>query len=177
MNSKNNRVNHDFQIAYFLAGSCHTPDAAYALLCDLRDDRAMALEASNGRSWWRFWRKPGPVAADVQARCIAAAKAELDTINKCIDRLQPLRKYSNLTDAEAHEACQAEEWKLELIFRAENFLLNGGVIPADHFAAMRQHPAFKDEILPAIEGMKLGNGYYISTRSFDPQLLLEHHHD
>mgnify|MGYP003348563100 CR=1 FL=1 len=41
--AKNNRMNTDFGIAFFIAGSCHTPDGAYAQLLDLKEDRAMAL--------------------------------------------------------------------------------------------------------------------------------------
>ncbi|MEM0174124.1 MAG: hypothetical protein QXI16_06445, partial [Sulfolobaceae archaeon] len=43
-----------------------------------------------------------------------------------------------------------EEWKWELLSRAENFLLSQGMIPPDHFDTMRHHPAFKTEILPVI---------------------------
>ena len=45
MHYKTNRQNHDFQIAYFLAGSCQTADAAYSLLCDLAEDRSNALKS------------------------------------------------------------------------------------------------------------------------------------
>jgi len=44
MHYSTNRVNHDFQIAYFVAGSCHTPDAAFAILCDLKEDRNNSIK-------------------------------------------------------------------------------------------------------------------------------------
>ena len=44
MISKNHRQNHDFQILYFLIGSCHTPDAAYALCQELREERYACIE-------------------------------------------------------------------------------------------------------------------------------------
>ena len=53
MIAMNNRRNHNFQIEHFIAGSCHTPDAAYSILCDLREDRRDALaqvEASKLRT-------------------------------------------------------------------------------------------------------------------------------
>lgn len=177
MNYKTNRVNHDFQIAYFLAGSCHTPDGAYALLCDLREDRQNALsmvKASKLRQQAKrlkaekFLVMPvemtDPVSrleaeadlAEISAfietelRNIAAAEAELATIQKCMDVLEPMRKYAHLELAQAHEAAQFEEWKLELMHRAENHLLTTGMIPTDQFATMRMHPAFVTDILPVI---------------------------
>lgn len=173
MHSKNNRVNKNFQIVYFLAGSCHTPDGVYSLLKDLQEDREMALaqlESSELRKQakilkaQRMIESEDPVIvlegqADLaeiknnekfSERNIKAAHEELDFINKCIDKIQPHRRFKNLPDPEAHEAAQFDEWKLELIDRAENYLLTTGTIPTDHFSTMRQHPAFATEILPAI---------------------------
>lgn len=173
MNSKTNRQNHDFQIAYFLAGSCHTPDGAYALLCDLRDDRDLALKlvlagqlrTQAKRIRAEIKRDSGDNAeildgladlaeidafAELEAKNIAAAQAELVFIDKCIEKVQPLRKFAHLPDPEAHEAAQHDEWKLELIHRAQNFMLTTGSIPSDDFAHMRMHPAFVSDIAPAI---------------------------
>ena len=176
MHSKNNRQNHDFQIAYFLAGSCHTPDAAYALLQDQRDDRDVAIknvEASQLRSEAkkvkaRAMIKSSDLATQLEGKAdiaeieafsilekknIAAAKAELAFIDKCITAIHPHRKFRHLPDPEAHEACQQEEWKLELINRAENFMLTTGSIPPDEFNHMRMHPEFKTVIAPAIQSI------------------------
>jgi hypothetical protein len=178
MSSKNNRLNHDFQIAYFLAGSCHTPDAAYSLLKDLQEEREMALaqiEGSELRAKAKILRAEKMIQSDDPAtvlegqaeladmknnehflrKNIEAAKRELNFIQKCIDRLYPYRKYSHLPDEEAHEAIQMEEWKLELINRAENNLLASGQISSDLLQTMRQHPQFQSDILPAIENIKL----------------------
>jgi hypothetical protein len=104
-------------------------------------------------------------------RNIEAAKKELEFINKCIDKLQPYRQFAHLPDPEAHEASQFEEWKLELISRAENHLLTVGHIPTDHFVTMRQHPAFTDEILPAIDTIRktieLGDPLPVAINSLD----------
>ena len=177
MHAKNNRVNKNFQIAYFLAGSCHTPDGAYSLLKDLQEDREMALsqlEASELRQKAKILRanrmidsgEPDLVLegqADLSEiengekfakRNIAAAYEELDFINKCIEKIQPHRRFKDLPDPEAHEAAQYDEWKMELISRAENSLLTTGNIPTEHFFTMRMHPAFIDEILPAIEKIR-----------------------
>lgn len=177
MHSKNHRQNHNFQILHFLVGACHTADAAYALLCDLREERQAAsenyhvsqlrdeakelkakelldgenptdkLEARADLLELENGRKTGKVLFD-------AAIAEIAYIDDCIAKIQPLRKYAHLSDAEAHEACQQEEWKLELIERAENYLATVNHIPTDHFATMRMHPEFKRAILPRIMEMQ-----------------------
>lgn len=174
---KTHRQNHDFQIAHFLAGSCHTPDGAYALLCDLKEDRQAAIKhyevsmlrtrAKQARLEEKLTCASGAdlleVQADIQelinseetgAVLFDAAKDELAFILDCIDRLQPYRKYKDMTDHQAHEAAQQEEWKLELICRAENYMITGGTIPADHFATMRMHPEFAQHILPKIAEIK-----------------------
>lgn len=148
-----NRRNSDFQIAYLLAGKCHTADAAYAMLCNLREERELALyEAEKVAD--KFARRDD-VEARMFKRNLDAGVKELETINKCIERVQPLRKYSHLPDDEAHEACQREEWKLEFIARAENSLLSVGYLQPDQLAAMRSHPDFMSEIYPAIEHSKM----------------------
>lgn len=177
MHAKNNRLNKDFQIAYFIAGSCHTADGAYSILKDLQEDREMALsllEANKLREQAKVLQGKRMMESDEEEiqlegkailseiengqkfakRNIEAAKRELEFINKCIDKIQPHRLYSDLPDHEAHEAIQYEEWKMELISRAENNLLTTGTIPTDQFQTMRQHPAFISEILPAINDIK-----------------------
>lgn len=174
MLTKLNRNNTNFQIAYFIAGSCHTPDAAYIALVSQRQDRERALaqvevgkirEQIQRLQAERLIASPDPIEQlegqanllqleiDLanQQTLIEAAEAELDFINQCIEKIQPLRKYAHLSDAEALEASQAEEWAHELRYRAENFLLTQGTIPSDHFATMRQHPAFETYLLPGIE--------------------------
>jgi hypothetical protein len=175
MNTKNHRQNHNFQIAYFLAGSCHTADGAYALLCDLKEDRQTAID---GYSVSQLRGEAKEIRANKLLISIddaekkegkadllelennkktgkilyQAALDELDFIDKCIEVIQPLRLYKGLSDPEAHEASQHEEWKLELIRRAENSMLtSGGQIPSDLFDTMRMHPAFQKEIAPRLE--------------------------
>lgn len=175
MNSKNNRVNHDFQIVHFLAGSCHTADGAYALLCDLRDDRADALalhEAVKLRQDAKLLRArrqaeqaadeadrmdaqadlaEATAAAGTLAKNLAGAAAELATLERCLAQLQPLRRFAHLSDAQAHEAAQLDEWRLELLHRAENHLLTQGTLAPDLLATMRMHPQFAGELLPQLE--------------------------
>jgi hypothetical protein len=174
MHYKTNRLNHDFQIAYFIAGACQTPDAAYSILCDLKEDRSNAIKsykAGQLREQAKILRAKRLIAsgdeisrlegeadiAEVEALSETskanynAAVAELATINKCIDAVQPYRKFAHLPDIEAHEAAQQEEWKLQLIHTAENYLITSGSIPADHFSTMRMHPEFASEIMPALD--------------------------
>jgi len=170
---KIHRRNHDFQIAYFLAGSCHTPDGAYAMLQGLKEERVAALNEYDV-SLLRIKRKKikaknlmlGTEIDKLKAQEIElsleqniktskvlfeAAKDELKFIEKCIKIVNPLRKYKHLPDSEAYEQGQKEEWKYELIRRAENSILTTGMIPTDHYATMRLHPSFKTEIMPRID--------------------------
>lgn len=173
MHSKNNRQNHDFQIAYFLAGSCKTPDAAYALLADQRDDRDVALKnfkASELKQRAKIIRAERKLESDdeaerlegeaeleeikafeeLTAKNVAAAKAELAFIDRCLAAIEPHRKFKHLPLPEANEACQREEWMLEFIERAENQLLTTNTISHDDYAHMRRHPDFETQIAPSI---------------------------
>jgi len=204
MISKNNRVNSNFQIAYFLTGSCFTADGAYSLLCDLKEGREMALnevEANacqkksdilriesiindkNSKEWEILKAKAELLRIeaneDLNTKNLIAAQKEIEFINKCIEKIQPLRKFSHLPDDESHQAIQQEEWKFELLNRAENYMLTSGTIPTDHFSAMRQHPEFKSYIAPQIAQMKtameqqtLGVLTLPNTNNFELEKLL-----
>jgi hypothetical protein len=171
---KYNRTNTNFQIAYFIAGSCHTPDAAYIALLALRTERAQALAAVQvtllRRQAVQLRAERQLESADPadqlegqaqlleiahsqeqEQQLIAAAESELAFIDLCIERVQPLRLYAHMSDADAAEACQQAEWLAELQRRAENYLMTQGTIPADQFDAMRQHPDFASVLLPHIE--------------------------
>ena len=175
MITKNHKKNTNFQIVYFLIGSCSTPDGAYSLLCDLKEERQGALDAyevtklKNEAKKLRAEKLLKGNEADVldgKAELLElkqsektskglyeSAKNELDFIDKCLAVIEPVRMFSNLPEIEAHEAAQFEEWKGELIRRAENSMLTTGGIPTDQFNTMRMHPAFKTEILPRINEM------------------------
>jgi hypothetical protein len=169
-----NHTNSNFQIAYFLVGSCFTPDAAIALLSNLKEGREMALaqvKSSELREKAKIIRANKMLSSsdeavqlegeadlaeieankEISLKNINAAKLELDFINVCINHVKPHCKFNHLSQDEAAQAAQQEEWKLELIHRAENYLLTGSAIPADHFATMRMHPEFESSILPAVK--------------------------
>ena len=173
MHSATHRMNHDFQLRYFLAGSCHTPDAAWTLLYAQKIDMESKLKTSKSQSIDRkikeleaeklcqsqdeLTRLQGEkILAELEASQyifdmnIEGAEKELETIIDLMDELEPLCKYSHLPILERNETCWREEWCLELIRRAENNILAYGTIPPDQLETMRQHPDFKDLIAPKI---------------------------
>lgn len=175
MHAKTGRLNSDFQIAHFLVGSCHTADGAYALLCDLRDERQQAIAAYHvgckrntarliAASRWSFLKSTRlERQADTEELQNAVAQSaalyqialtELAFIELCAAKLQPYRQYGHLSDQLAHQAAQEEEWVQELIRRGENSLLASGGIPSDQFSAMRLHPQFAAKILPALDNVR-----------------------
>ena len=177
MHATNNRTNHDFQILHFLVGSCFTTDGAYALLRDLEEhaisclsqlkteelklkqfnlkiQRLMDSDDEMDHLQAEILKIEHEEGKDTREKCINGAIKELDFLQLCLERIEPHRKFAHLPDDEAHEATQRDEWKFELIHRAENCLLTTGAIATDHFSAMRMHPDFVTEILPAIENTK-----------------------
>ena len=173
MHSASHRLNHDFQLRHFLAGSCHTPDAAWTLLYSQKidmesklktakaqaiDRRIKALEAENLlASSDPIMRLQGEkIQAELEASQyifdmnVEGAEKELETIVALMEELEPLCQYAHLPILERNEACWREEWCLELIRRAENNLLAYGTIPPDQLETMRQHPDFKERIVPKI---------------------------
>lgn len=167
--------NSNFQIAHFLAGKCHTIDGAYKMLRELREDRDVAIrtaESSNLRVEAKKLRAEAVLSNGATAVEKLEARADLseieasadqcksvyeqglrerDFIDACIAKVEPLRKYRHLPEHEAHQACQQDEWKLELIHRAETFLMANGSIPQDQLSTMMAHPDFKSEIAPRID--------------------------
>ena len=178
MISKNHRQNHDFQIVNFLIGSCHTPDAAYALCQDLREERFNAIEnykVSKIKEKAKILRAQRLLASEDEADKLDGeaelleisnnaktgevlyntACKELVFIDDCIAKLRPNCKYKDLPDDEACQAMQPLEWEGELIRRAENCLLSQALgIPADQLDTMRMHPSFSTTILPTIVAIK-----------------------
>lgn len=175
MYSATHRLNHDFQLQYFMANHCHTPDAAYALLYAQKVDMESKVKHGEAQKLRRqiARAKAQAVLEDAYASEIdkmearadlleqessdytwemnfEGAKQELATIERLMAELEPLRKYAHLPILEANEACQREELLHELKCRAENFLMTQGTIPADQLDTMRCHPDFRQEILPHI---------------------------
>jgi hypothetical protein len=187
MNSKPHRQNSDFQLKYFLAGSCHTPDGAYVLLYGQKVDMAGKLAHADSQVKRRLAKiakaqhiMDNPrslphevleaeadkleVEADIPTWELnfKAAQQELATIERLMAELKPQCKYWDDDILVMSEAMQVDEWRGELMRRAENFMLTAGTIPHDHFDTMRMHPQFKSHLVPHI--MQLQNKIEDATK-------------
>lgn len=193
--SKPHRQNSGFQLRYFLAGDCSTPDGAYVLMYGQLIDMQGKLrhaEAQLKRRQAKLAKaqyvidNPNEFKAyevlDAEADKLeveadiptwdmnwSAAKQELADIEALMLELKPRCKYAHLDILEMSEACQEEEWLGELKRRAENFLLTAGTIPHDHFQVMRTHPRFKTDIVPHIQVINkaLANANALSMKGQD----------
>lgn len=171
--AKPHRLNSDFHIEHFLAGNRKTPDGKYALLYSMKIDIEHKIAVSESQRLEReanieeqeylistaqhAWEKKRAQAEIAKLNAaiptwemnVKGAQAELATIQKLMDELEPQRKYADLPLLDAFEASQQEEWKLELIERSENQMLSRTIgIDWDVLEAMRSHPEFKTEMLP-----------------------------
>jgi len=176
MNSKPHRTNSDFQLKYFLAGSCSTVDGAWTLLYGQKIDMESKIRYAKIAELRRSAKQNAAMeilnatgateAAKLNAEAdiqevdneritselnLKAAICELECIIKLMAELEPHRKYGHLPLLEANEACQREEWLGELKMRAENFLLCQGSIPHDQLSTMRSHPDFETVLVPYIK--------------------------
>lgn len=179
MHWKNSR----FQVVYFLVGKKHTPDEAYRLLQELKEERVTAyanVKASDLRTRAKVLKaqriidspESDEVAvleaqadiAEVDAfkdqgqACIDEAQREIEFLDMLIAKIEPHRKYAGYADHEAYQLTQQEEWKYELMTRVENYLATSGQIPADHYASMRNHPEFETAIAPYIQRVMVAIG-------------------
>ncbi len=163
--------NSNFQTENFIAGRCHTADEAYRVLLQQLEDRNMAIATAHRcHVRWRKWvmrDAPGLARAllrwarlvrgdaldENSVACYEEALREAAHLRELISQLEPQRKFRHLPPWEAHQAAQREEWKLELMWRAENFIASQGTIPHDHLATMRMHPDFESEIAPRVAEM------------------------
>lgn len=200
---KRNRQNNNFQIAYFIAGSCFTPDAAYFALMNQRDDRRRALQhqaVEAKRNQAKKLQAQKDILSDDEIKQLQgqadleelqnhsqdsedlaqSCREELAFIDLCIERITPLRQYAHMSDNDAAEACQREEFAREFQFRIENFMATSGAIPHNELAVMRQHPDFDRVLLPHINHVSQllqspGGAQQLlpqATKTFDlPQLL------
>ena len=176
MHSAPHRNNSDFQLRYFIANSCHTPDAAWCLLYEQRLDISMKLQSTKAKL---IRREAKRIELDQQRErtdlsptgrmrleadllefeagegllelAIRGAETELATIDGLMAELEPKRKYAHLPVIEAGQAAQREEWLGEFKRRAENFLISTGTIPEDQLNSMRSHPDFVEQIVPHVQ--------------------------
>lgn len=201
MQTKQHRVNSDFDLRYFLAGSCATPDGAWALLYGQQIDmqqrcnaahalvlRHQALEARlrdakpDSAEFYEAQAdlKEAEMNAVIAGRNLEGAAAELATIERMMAQVEPHCEYRDLPLLNRLEACKRAEWAAELTRRAENMMLGNVLgIPFDHIDAMRQHPDFADKILPQMmqtasligQAQKTGDGKLIEMALAKPAAL------
>lgn len=175
----NHRKHSSFAIEHFLAGGCHTPDAAYCLLyaqmeqiemdCAAGDAAVLSQKAEKLALEKRIEeaKENGDEIEELRARAeliranaalknfklnFQGAQRELQELQAALDRLKPMCKYWNEDILQMEQDMQRDEWVGELKNRAENMLLSNAMgIPYDHLATMRQHPDFFEKILPHVE--------------------------
>ncbi len=108
---------------------------------------------------------------------LQAARDELATVEQLMSELEPFRKYAHMPLLQANEACQREEWLLELQERAENFMISHGHIPHDQLQNMRYHPDFEARIVPHIqmiaENLKASRSPSDGLKALSPQPVLQ----
>lgn len=196
-------MNSNYYILTNLIGCVNTPDEAYRVLHyeiehrqhiyrnavageKISQSKALVLDAGlnntvkDSAEHLRLLGEQEQFFNDLQrsAQAQARARVELDFLVDVLRRLDPHRKYASLPLLEAFEACQAEEWALELVKRAKVFMLTAGTIPHDHFSAMMQHPWFEDFIapqLPTIGELSRGGlllGHIATTRPVFMEMLV-----
>lgn len=183
--------NSNFQIKYFIAGKCHTPDEAYRQLDQLRENRHVAVEnaraadlrarakvakakhtmADDDAPEWEKLESEADIAelesfAEQSDAALAQARRELAYIEGLMEEILPECRYVGHMDKhEAYQLAQETEWALELMWRAENFLASNGFIPHDHMATMRMHPEWEQTIHPYVKGL------LTTLRSTTPEAL------
>lgn len=139
--------NSEFQYVHFIFGACHTPLEAHRKCREAIEDREMALHEARNADF-----STDDVPARMTRAHIEQAGAEVEFLNRC--RLCLEAAIGFVPTPRDYQENQREEWRKELEFRAENFLLTSGTIPSDHFATMRLHPDFP-QLLERINQVRL----------------------
>lgn len=172
--------NSHFQNRHFLAGKAHTVWERYRLIKQQLEDRQTALDASRagelrllakikklthlqtcGHEWEALEAQADLVETEAHLgqaqRCVEAAQDEVRFLNQLIDEMRPhleATRVEGYSDQQMFQATQQEEWKRELIARAENYHIARILgIPADQVETMRLHPEFETTIAPMIQAM------------------------
>ncbi len=190
MQTNVHRTNSDFALQHFLAGSCSTPDGAWALLYGQSlalksniahgDTHALRVKAkevklastqSQSSEYYEALAELLEVQAneEIMQNNISGAKEELATVYSLMAELEPQCKYKDFSVRERLELCRQEEWLGELKRRGENMMLSNVLgISYDHIETMRQHPEFASEILPHL----MTTYQTIRTNINDPKKLM-----
>lgn len=150
--------NSNFQIRHFIVGKCFTADEAYRVLCELREDRKLAIDEFEAykletveklNDYSSTLSNSSKVIAESKRlssqlkhaeECYLQAIKEIQYIEKLIDEIEPHRQFSHLPDAEAFQECQRLEWKLKLENKMQIALKTQGTISPDLLETIQAHP-------------------------------------
>lgn len=199
MQTNQHRLNSDYQIHHNLAGSCSTPDGAWALMYGQKIDIESRLNAAEMLPLNRqilvaemeeARRDHGPessvylkalralkeheAGSATATANIEGARREMETITQLMADLEPKCLYRNLPLLDRLESCKADETRGELMRRAENMMIGNLLgIPFDHIEAMREHPDFSSHILPSImqTGRLIANAAHAGDQKMIEQAL------
>ncbi len=176
---KSYRTNTNFDILHFVGKDAYTPDGKYVLYVAQRNvlkenytrfliaqkrkqariqDLKRTVEqgsyavGTTGRAFDASLEIEELEASDENDRLnLEGGRAEIEFYDKIIAQLEPMCKYIHLGLIAQQEAVQEEEWLLEFVERARNYIQSVGHVPADQLSAMKAHPRFKESILPEIK--------------------------
>lgn len=162
--------NSNFQYLHFILGACHTAIEAHRKCMEAIYDRELALDANTTM-------EVDTNASEFQLKSreihLKQARDEVDFLHDCRERLE--KHIGFAPTQEDYQKGQREEWKLELIHRAENLLITTGGIPTDDFRHMRLHPD-RELILEKINSIKAlmaeGKDIPLSIAPWKEQILL-----
>ena len=158
-----------FDIAYLVLGNCHTTDEAYRVLCELQEDREMAIETSKAESL----RAQGKVVGakliledkseskvnklrsesyiqETKARtkvtqlAFDEAKREVEFIEKLKEKLNPHRRFKDYEDHVAFQLIQPIEWRYDICWQMySQMCTHAGQVESDMFMMIKMHPESK----------------------------------
>jgi hypothetical protein len=155
-----------FDIAYLILGNCHTVDEGYRVLCELEEDRTMAIESSRAESLRARAKVVGAkqtldddrrtqvdslrsesYIAETKARvrvtkaALREAKREVAFIQALKSKLQPYRLFQDMEDHIAFQLIQPIEWRFDLFWQMYTQMsTQSGHINNELFAMLKAHP-------------------------------------
>jgi DNA-binding transcriptional regulator PaaX len=158
------KSNTRFQNESFVRDACHTDDGKWAQIASQRRASAQKVQSLEVQALDREALRLKNEAALIEAKArilefeqaeesfaeaAEGARDELRHLEALLAEIEPKRKYADLSDIEAAEATQLDEWAEDLKFTAECMIFGTRIgIAHDYFKVMRNHPRFHSDILP-----------------------------
>lgn len=155
-----------FDIVYLVLGNCHTVDEAYRVLCELEEDRQMAINTSyaeskraegkvisakvtiaDPRSSHTELKRAESYIMETDARRVVTqlaldeAKRELSFIQSLKEKLRPHRMFGDYADYDAFQLIQPIEWRYDIFWQMYSQMsTQQGQIGSEMFALIKAHP-------------------------------------